>query len=179
MDGPWSAIAKDFSDLQDVARLLQVAVRMAMAAVLGGILGWQRQRAGKEAGVRTHMLVGLGTTVFVLVAELENFDDEALSRVVQGVAAGVGFLGGGTILKLPQARRIEGLTTAAGIWLTAAIGVAVGNGRLGSALIATLLAWAILELVHLVETRVSRPAAMPPAEVPARETSPPPSSPQS
>lgn len=143
----WHALVQDFADLSDPARLTHVAVRLLLAALLGGILGYQREKVGKAAGLRTHMLVAVGAALFVLVPQLDGMSLEDLSRVMQGVITGIGFLGAGTILKLAEDREIKGLTTAASIWLTAAIGIAVGLGRLGSALLAGLLALVILEVL--------------------------------
>jgi putative Mg2+ transporter-C (MgtC) family protein len=116
-----------------------------VAAFLGGILGLQRERHGKAAGVRTHMLVALGAALFVLVPQQWGMNDEDLSRVIQGVVAGVGFLCAGSILKSDD-DHVRGLTTAAGIWLTAAMGVAAGLGRETTAALSALLALAILSM---------------------------------
>lgn len=146
--GVWEELGKNFQDVQDVGQLVNVVVRLLLAALLGGLLGYQRAKAGKAAGVRTHMLVAIGAAFFVLVPQLDGMWIGDLSRVIQGVVTGIGFLGGGTILKLTQERRIRGLTTAAGIWLTAAIGVGVGLGRAGSAIIGTALALVILGVLY-------------------------------
>jgi putative Mg2+ transporter-C (MgtC) family protein len=147
----WRALAQDFADMAEPARLAHIAVRLAFAAALGGLLGYQREKVGKAAGLRTHMLVAVGAALFILVPQFDGMAAGDLSRVVQGVAAGVGFLGAGAILKLTDDRQIKGLTTAAGIWLTAAIGVAVGFGRLGSAALASLFAFIILEVLHRLD----------------------------
>lgn len=139
------AIREDFSDLLDTARLTRLVVRILLAALLGGLLGYERERAGKSAGIRTHMLVSLGAALFVLVPQQAGVSPGDLTRVVQGLVAGIGFLGAGTILKDDHGG-IRGLTTAAGIWLTAAIGVAAGTGREGSAILSTALALLILAL---------------------------------
>jgi putative Mg2+ transporter-C (MgtC) family protein len=117
-----------------------------MAAVLGGILGFEREHKGKAAGVRTHMLVALGAALFVLVPQMSGSQADAMSRVVQGVIAGIGFLGAGTILKNQEGDEghVKGLTTAAGLWMTAAIGVSAGLGREATAVLSTLLALLIL-----------------------------------
>ncbi len=86
------------------------------------VIGWERERIGKPAGLRTHMLMSLGSARFVLRAAEAGMAIADLSRVIQGLAAGIGFIGGGAILKLPDEHQIDGLTTAAGIWLTAAVG---------------------------------------------------------
>lgn len=150
----WDRIAgtvvAEFSDLPDLEATTQVVVRLLLAAFLGGLLGLQREQHGKDAGVRTHMLVALGAALFVLVPLNAGADADGVSRVIQGVIAGVGFLCAGTILKVTTAGegedQIRGLTTAAGIWLTAAIGVAVGLGREMTGLLSTLMALGILAL---------------------------------
>ncbi len=148
----WERIAAtllaEFSDLPDVEAITQVVVRLVLAAMLGGLLGLQREHQGKAAGVRTHMLVALGSAMFVLVPLQAGADATDLSRVIQGVVAGVGFLCAGTILKVSGTGedQVSGLTTAAGLWLTAAIGVAIGLGREMTGVLSTLLALGILAL---------------------------------
>lgn len=156
MEGFWHEVARaaasEFSDLPDVEQLTRLVVRLLLAALLGGLLGLEREIHGKAAGVRTHMLVSLGAALFVLVPQQAGMDPADLSRVMQGVIAGVGFLCAGTILKFggehPAATsdHVKGLTTAAGLWLTAAIGLAAGLGREMTAVLSTLLALAILSL---------------------------------
>jgi putative Mg2+ transporter-C (MgtC) family protein len=99
--------------------------------IFGAVIGIQRERAGKPAGVRTHMLVSSGAAVFILASGEFGMNPDSISRVIQGLVTGIGFLGAGAILKLYDRRAVEGLTTAAGIWMTAALGVAVGLGRFG------------------------------------------------
>lgn len=148
MDGTWhtvwSTVAAEFSDLPDAAEVTRTVLRLLMAALLGGVLGWERERKGKAAGVRTHMLVALGAALFVLVPKQMGVGDADITRVVQGLVAGIGFLGAGTIIKGDDEENVRGLTTAAGIWLTAAIGVAAGLGREATAVLTALLALAIL-----------------------------------
>ena len=131
----WDAIRADFSDLPDVRSAAALLLRLVVAATLGGALGYEREKAGKAAGMRTHMLVALGSALFVLLPQQAGLSDEGLSRVLQGLVAGVGFLCAGTILKDDDRGRVKGLTTAAGIWLTAAIGVAAGMGREATAVV--------------------------------------------
>jgi uncharacterized membrane protein YhiD involved in acid resistance len=116
--------------------------------LLGGALGWERERAGKAAGMRTHMLVAMGAAFFVFVPQQSGMSAEGLGRVIQGLVAGIGFLGAGAILKPSEGddSQVRGLTTAAGIWFTAAVGVAVGLGREATAVLGTLLALAVLLL---------------------------------
>ncbi|APW37687.1 methyltransferase [Rhodoferax koreense] len=143
-------IAAEFSDLPDIEQATRVMLRLLLAALLGGLLGVERESHGKAAGVRTHMLVAMGSALFVLVSQQAGMLEADLSRVVQGVVAGVGFLGAGAILKLDGEEKVKGLTTAAGIWLTAAIGVAAGMGREATAVLSTLLALAVFALVPKV-----------------------------
>jgi putative Mg2+ transporter-C (MgtC) family protein len=137
----------DFFVMPDSAQMLRVVARICDAAALGAVLGYERQRAGKAAGLRTHMLVAIGCTLFVLFPTEAGMATADLSRVIQGVATGIGFIGAGTILKRVDATEIQGLTTAANIWLTAAVGAAVGAGQLWLPVVAVLSAWAILSLV--------------------------------
>ncbi|MDZ4821653.1 MAG: MgtC/SapB family protein [Planctomycetota bacterium] len=147
-----SLIQNDLSDLPTVAEALQIAVRLLVATLLGALVGFERQSAGKAAGLRTHMLVSIGAALFMVVANRMDFGPDAMSRVMQGIVTGIGFLGGGTILKLADEHRVKGLTTAAGIWMMAAIGVAAGSGKLATATIAAVLTFVILRVVyHLTE----------------------------
>ena len=123
-----------------------VLLQAVVAVALGGVLGWERQSAGKWAGFRTHMLVCLGTAVIVLAGSGAGMSTDGLSRIIQGIVTGIGFVGAGSILKLSQERKIKGLTTAAGLWMTAAIGVACGVGALGLAIIATIFSVMVLAL---------------------------------
>ena len=151
----WDGVRQEFSDLPDVGSLTRLILRLCLAAVAGGFIGWERQRAGKDAGLRTHMLVAIAAALFVMVPEQEGASEADLSRVIQGVASGVGFLGIGMIIKADGGERVRGLTSAAGVWLTAGLGVAAGLGRAATALISTALALAVLSLVRHAENRVA------------------------
>ena len=140
--------------LPDGRHLAIVLIRVIAASLLGGLVGIQREKVGKPAGLRTHMLVCLGTATVVLACLGSGMDMSGLSRVIQGVVTGIGFIGAGSILKLSEQREIRGLTTAAGLWMTAAIGVAVGLGSLGVALIATAVTLIVLSLIGAVEARL-------------------------
>jgi putative Mg2+ transporter-C (MgtC) family protein len=105
------------------------------------------------------MLVSLGAALFVISSAESGMTSADLSRVIQGLATGIGFLGGGAILKLSEEHKIRGLTSAAAIWMTAAIGVAVGLGRLWIAILSMLLTWFILAVVENIERRISPPPA--------------------
>lgn len=142
--------------LPDAGQVVRVLVRLLVAALLGAVIGAQRERAGKPAGLRTHMLVALGAALFVVAAIESGFPEDALARVIQGMATGIGFIGGGAILKLREEREITGLTTAAGIWMTAAAGVAAGLGRWGAAALAVGLTWLILGALARVEARMQK-----------------------
>ena len=137
--------------LPDRRQLAFVLIRVIAATLLGAIVGLQRERARKPAGLRTHMLVWLGTSVVVLAGSGVGMNPDGLSRVIQGIVTGIGFVGAGSILKLSQEREIQGLTTAAGLWMTAAIGVACGVGALGLAAIATILTTMVLALEGVEE----------------------------
>jgi putative Mg2+ transporter-C (MgtC) family protein len=147
----WTVVAEDFSDLPSAAQVTRITLRLLTAAVLGGMLGYEREMAGKSAGMRTHMLVALGAALFVLIPQQIGVPDADMTRVLQGLVAGVGFLGAGAIIKGDTDEDVKGLTTAAGIWLTAAIGVACGLGRESSAVLSTALALVILALLPRVE----------------------------
>ena len=135
----------------DGPALLRVTGRLAVAIVLGGVIGFERQMEGKTAGVRTHMMVCLGAALFALASLEISTDKDEVNKVIQGVAAGVGFLGAGAILKASGENDVKGLTTAAGIWMTAAIGVAVGAGLLWPAVLGVAVAWLVLGFFHGVE----------------------------
>ena len=164
--GAWDTIratlAAEFSDLADLEQLTRTVLRLALAAVLGGCLGYQRERDGHEAGIRTHMLVAASSALFLLVPQQLGMGDDGTSRVLQGLLAGVGFICAGSILKLPDSQRVRGLTTAAGIWMTAAIGVAAGLGREMTAVFSTLLVLAIFLLERPLE-RIGARRPRPPA----------------
>lgn len=149
------ALQDEFADVPDVEQATRIVVRLVIAAALGGLLGWERERTGKAAGVRTHMLVALGAALFVLIPQQAGVSDTDMSRVIQGVVAGIGFLCAGTIIKGRDEENVQGLTTAAGIWLTAAIGVGVGLGREASAVLSTLLALLILHWLPRLINRIS------------------------
>jgi putative Mg2+ transporter-C (MgtC) family protein len=143
--------------LPDSGQMARIVVRMLAAALLGAMVGIQRERAGKPAGVRTHMLVSMGGALFVISCLEWGMGPDAMSRVIQGLVTGIGFIGGGAILKLAQQREVEGLTTAAGLWMTCAVGIAAGLGRLGAAALGVVLTVIILgvvgEITHRLEVR--------------------------
>ena len=135
-----------FAGFGDAAQMARGVIRLLVAGLLGAVVGLQRERTGKAAGLRTHMLVSAGAAIFVLAPLQSGMGDDALSRVIQGLTTGIGFIGGGAILKLSHQQQVQGLTTAAGIWMTAGVGVAAGLGRHGTALAGALLTWVILAI---------------------------------
>jgi len=154
-----STVTAEFSDITDLGDATRVSSRLLIASLLGGLLGYERELKRKAAGLRTHMLVALGAALFVLVPVQVGMSPEDISRVIQGLVTGIGFLGAGTFLKGNSAEDVKGLTTAAGIWLTAAIGVAVGLGHEATAVLSTLLALAIFVLMPRLERHSARRAA--------------------
>jgi Uncharacterized membrane protein len=151
MEGVWSeiygALRAEFADVPDAGEATRILARLFMAVLLGGLIGYQRQASGKAAGLRTHMLVALGSALFVLVPLQAGVPLGDISRVLQGLIAGIGFLGAGAILKHSDEAHIQGLTTAASIWMVAAIGVAAGLGRPVTAVIATIFTLVILQIL--------------------------------
>ena len=153
MDLFWEELTRGLGDSRQLARVL---IRLLAATLLGAIVGFERERARKPAGLRTHTLVCVGTAVFVLVCTSAGMSSDGLSRVIQGIVTGIGFLGAGTILKVNEEHQIKGLTTAAEVWMTAAIGVGVGLGSVGVAALSTLLAIIILAVVGSIEARAEK-----------------------
>ena len=144
----WLTIEQEFSDLGDIRGITQVVIRLLVAVALGAMLGYERESVGASAGLRTHMLVSLGSALFVLIPLQAGMPIADLSRVLQGVTAGIGFIGAGAILKLKDENQITGLTTAAGVWLTSAVGVAAGMGREATAVLSAVFALLILSALH-------------------------------
>jgi putative Mg2+ transporter-C (MgtC) family protein len=139
---------------------IQVAVRLTAATTIGGILGLDRELHSKPAGMRTHALVALGSAL-ATVCTIEfvdgpSVDHAAITRTIQGIIAGVGFLGGGAILRAKDREEVTGLTTAASIWLVAALGIACGGGFWVSALVSMVLSLLVLVLGRPVEMFVHK-----------------------
>ncbi len=159
MDALLTELNAGFPDADQMARLL---IRLSVAMVLGAIIGFQREQHGKPAGLRTHILVAMGCALFVIGAVESGMSSEGVSRVIQGLTTGIGFIGAGAILKLSQHREIQGLTTAASIWATAAVGVAVGLGLLGLAVLSVILIWFVLAVLGYLEVRFNLSGEAPP-----------------
>jgi putative Mg2+ transporter-C (MgtC) family protein len=144
MDSVWRQLGFDVPDGLEFAR---VAIKLVLAAVLGGAIGWERELKGKAAGLRTHMLVAVGAALFVMAPLEAGVPLADITRVMQGVAAGIGFVGAGAILKMSDQGQVVGLTTAAGIWMTAAVGMAVGAGRVWLPVLGVTIAVVIVALL--------------------------------
>lgn len=151
-----ATLRNEFADLNDPEQFTRVAVRLLVAITLGAIVGYERERRGKTAGLRTHMLVALGVALVIVSAEQSGITPSDMTRVLQGLFAGIGFLGAGAILKLDEKERVKGLTTAASIWATAAIAAAAGLGREATAVLATVLAYIILSVLLRLEEHLDR-----------------------
>src|SRR6266849_4265261 len=141
-------------------QLIEILIRLSAAVLIGGLIGVDREIRRKPAGMRTHALVSLGAALVMLIVVrtgpgiFEHVD--AVSRAVQGIIAGVGFLGGGAILKSNEQDVVHGLTTAASIWLVASLGIACGVGQWVAAFIALGLALLVLIAGEPVEALVHR-----------------------
>ena len=130
------------------ASYMELTLRLSLALVLGGVIGIEREYRAKEAGFRTHFLVALGSALFCVVSQYGfGIDLKDSSRVAAQVVSGIGFLGAGTIIF--QKNVVRGLTTAAGLWVTAAIGLACGTGMYIAAVITTLMVLLGLEVLNL------------------------------
>jgi putative Mg2+ transporter-C (MgtC) family protein len=141
------------AQLPDAGGALRVCFRLLLAAVVGALPGLQRERVHVAAGLRTHMLVSLGAAIFMLAALDSGASMDDTTRVIQGLATGIGFVGAGAILKASESRQVHGLTTAASIWLTAGLGTAAGAGRIWLPLAGSILALVILAVLRKFEER--------------------------
>lgn len=129
-------------------------VRLVIATALGALVGYEREREGKPAGVRTHGMVALGAALFTLVS-VYGFTNHDPARVAAQIVTGIGFVGAGAILHLR--RGVQGLTTAASLWVTAAIGLAVGVGMLAMSAATAVLVFLLLRFGPRPRPRVGRP----------------------
>ncbi len=150
----WTTIQSEFSDIPNIAQATKVVLRLLIASLLGGLIGYERELRGKSAGLRTHMLVALGAALFILVPQQAGASSQDVSRILQGLIAGVGFLGAGAIMIGQQKENETGLTTAASVWITAAIGITVGIGFETTAVLSTFITLVILALIPKI---VSKP----------------------
>ena len=126
--------------------------RISAAALLGGVLGLERELKGHWAGLRTHMMVSIGSAIFVVGGlDVAGGEHESVNRVIQGIASGIGFLGAGTILKLGDKQEIKGLTTASSIWLAAALGVTAGLAEYALSVAAVVVSLFVLGVLGPLE----------------------------
>ncbi|WP_437531906.1 MgtC/SapB family protein [Sorangium sp. So ce726] len=138
---------------------LNLFLRLGLALISGALVGWERHAAGKPAGLRTHMLVSVGAAIFVMAA-MEASEDSA-SRVAQGIAAGIGFLGAGEILQSQERSsgkprpRVTGLTSAAAIWVSAALGISAGYGLWRLVVAGSAITLFVLTVAKRVERHIS------------------------
>ena len=155
-------LRQEFSDLPDATQWVRLVLRLGLAVLLGALIGWERERREAAAGLRTHMLVCLGTATFTLIAAEIHASivahPSSATRIdplhlIEAVAGGLGFLGAGTIIR--SGGSVEGLTTAGSLWFVGAIGVAVGGGHLVIAITGVVLALVILGVFGAVERRLS------------------------
>ena len=147
----------DYSLFIDYPLFIDILSRLVTAVALGGLVGFERQLHGRWAGLRTHMAVSMGASIFTFAGlGIASESPEATTRVIQGVAAGVGFLGAGTILKLSDQLEVKGLTTASSIWLSAALGTAAGLAMYPLAVAATIVALLVLALLRPLEKWVDQ-----------------------
>ena len=123
---------------------VEIILRILLAAFLGAVMGYQRERAKKPAGLRTHILISMGAALFTLISIYGFEADSDPSRVAAGVVAGIGFLGAGVIFRSMRGDVVVGLTTAASVWITAAIGMSSGVGMYFVAVTVTVISFFIL-----------------------------------
>jgi putative Mg2+ transporter-C (MgtC) family protein len=145
-----------FGRLPEWEDALAVFSRLIAAVILGAVIGVQRELVGKPAGLRTHALVALAASVFTIVPLEAGMDLDGVSRVIQGVATGIGFIGAGVILKRHDEGEVLGLTTAASIWAATAVGVGIGLGHVVLSALAVALTLVVLATLSLVDRWVGR-----------------------
>lgn len=136
----------------------QILLRLFVATVIGTVLGLNREIHGKPAGMRTHALVSLGAALITVISlELTTrgdlVDGSAVLRTIQGIMAGIGFLGGGVILRDDSHQSVHGLTTAASVWVVASLGIACGAGQWLTAVTALALTFVVLIFLGRIEKR--------------------------
>jgi len=133
-----------------------ILLRLILATAFGGILGYSREKSGKAAGLRTHILVSLGSALYMVVSiEMSRYFPGAdAARIAASVVTGIGFIGAGAIFQAGET--VKGVTTAASIWLVAAVGLAVGAGLFVISLVATTIGWIVLTFLSEFEKRYIR-----------------------
>ena len=132
---------------------LEIILKLGLSLIMGGLIGLERVITRHEAGMRTQILVALGSSSFIMIGSSTSMTDGDISRIIQGVATGLGFLGAGAIIK--EGMNVKGLTTAASIWVTAAIGVAIGFGSYEIAAVAFCFTITALSLFAVFEKKMA------------------------
>jgi putative Mg2+ transporter-C (MgtC) family protein len=125
-------------------------LRLLVSFILGGIVGFERERKGQSAGLRTHLLVCVGSTFLMMI--FIDFSESELARIATGIITGIGFLGAGTIIRAQEG--VRGLTTAASIWVSCIIGIGVGLGFIAQSFVLTLITFITLSFLKLVENKI-------------------------
>lgn len=155
----------NFIDLTFIQRDLDVVVRLLVIIVLSGFLGWERETSGKAAGFRTHILIGVGTVLFVAIGEIfvenyrqynENMRFDPI-RIVEAVITGISFIGAGLVFVSRRKGVVKNLTTATSVWTTSAVGMAVGLGRYFLAIVSTVLIFSVLRFLNFWESKETNP----------------------
>ncbi len=149
-----ATLAREFSGSLNLEQWTSLLLRLLIALVLAGIIGYDREVKARSAGLRTHLMVGLGSAMLAVLPQQMGFSDESLARVIQGIVTGIGFLGAGAILKIEDEQRVRGLTTAGSIWATAAVGIAAGLGQEPVAIVTGVFAFVILAWLTRAERRL-------------------------
>jgi len=139
----------------DLQVQLEAVLRLVLAGVLGAVVGYERESHGRPAGLRTYILVSLGACLFTLVSIL-GFPGSEQARVAAQIVTGIGFIGAGTVIRAQA--RVTGVTTAAGIWAIAAVGMAAGTGLYVLAIVTALGAYLVLQFVRV---KLDRPTSEP------------------
>ena len=149
LSGPWNELLLEVADAvrEDAVAVLQLVI----AAACGAVVGWNREMYEKAAGLRTHMLLALGACLFTIVGLRLGGDN---TRLLQGMVTGVGFLAAGVIFR--EGPSVHGLTTAAGLWVMAAVGLTIGMSEYFLGILATLLTLLVMSVLRQVEQRIVR-----------------------
>ncbi len=137
----------------------EIIIRIVCAIILGSILGIERNLAGKTAGMRTYSMVAMGSSIFVLISQIiqtPNIDFVNPLSLAPAIISGIGFIGAGLIFFQPHEHKVTGLTTAAGLWVSAGVGMASGYGLFDIALISTVAALLVFTVLWFVENKVKR-----------------------
>lgn len=132
--------------------ILEVLLKLGLVVLLSGLVGLERELTGHKAGIRTLILVGLGSASLILISRSIELPDEELGRIISGVATGIGFLGAGAIIK--EGINVQGLTTAASIWVVASIGVAIGSGAFEIGFIVFVFTFIVLSIFGILERKL-------------------------